>query len=237
MSSRCSSSPSAVTSSKASLRTGLELGLLALLGLALVALDRPRTTTTAGEGQEDEEHDAAHGPTLRSCHNRSMDERIETTRRIEASPEEVFAAAVRPAGPRRHRRLRHAAGRRRATRSPLSATRFVVHMDREALGDIDWGEYDVTVSITRYEQDREIAWTILGTAATADRPRLRLPPRARRGGEHPRHVVLRLVADPRRLPRQDRLPDHLRGRAQGHPGHPRPHRATGFPRAAPRRLL
>lgn len=40
---------------------------------------------------------------------------------------------------------------------------FVVHMDREALGDFDLGKYDVTVTITTYEQDREIAWTILGT--------------------------------------------------------------------------
>lgn len=37
---------------------------------------------------------------------------------------------------------------------------FVVHMDREALGDVDLGRYDVTVRITRFERDREIAWTI-----------------------------------------------------------------------------
>lgn len=41
--------------------------------------------------------------------------------------------------------------------------RFVVHMDREALGDYDLGKYDVTVIITRFEQDTEIAWTIDGT--------------------------------------------------------------------------
>ena len=35
-------------------------------------------------------------------------------------------------------------------------------MDREALNDFPMGKYDVTVSITKYEQDREIAWTILG---------------------------------------------------------------------------
>ena len=43
-----------------------------------------------------------------------------------------------------------------------SATRSSVHMDREALGDYDLGEYDVTVSIATYEPDREIAWTVLG---------------------------------------------------------------------------
>src|SRR5699024_11114750 len=40
--------------------------------------------------------------------------------------------------------------------------RFVVHMDREALGDYDLGLYDVTVIITRFVQDTEIEWTIDG---------------------------------------------------------------------------
>ncbi len=39
---------------------------------------------------------------------------------------------------------------------------FVVHMDREALNDYPMGKYDVTVTITKFEPDREIAWTILG---------------------------------------------------------------------------
>jgi len=39
---------------------------------------------------------------------------------------------------------------------------FVVHMDREALNDYPLGRYDVTVTITRFVPDREIAWTILG---------------------------------------------------------------------------
>ena len=39
---------------------------------------------------------------------------------------------------------------------------FVVHMDREALNDFPLGLYDVTVKIVTFEQDREIAWTILG---------------------------------------------------------------------------
>jgi hypothetical protein len=39
---------------------------------------------------------------------------------------------------------------------------FVVHMDREALNDYPMGEYDVTVEITAFEQDREIAWTVTG---------------------------------------------------------------------------
>ena len=39
---------------------------------------------------------------------------------------------------------------------------FVVHMDRESLNDYPMGKYDVTVTITTFEADREIAWTILG---------------------------------------------------------------------------
>ena len=58
--------------------------------------------------------------------------------------------------------------------------RFVVHMDREALNDYPMGKYDVTVIITTFEQDREIAWTIDGQLAAADRSRLRLHARADR---------------------------------------------------------
>lgn len=36
---------------------------------------------------------------------------------------------------------------------------FVVHMDREALNDRPLGRYDVTVEITRFEQDTLIEWT------------------------------------------------------------------------------
>jgi hypothetical protein len=39
---------------------------------------------------------------------------------------------------------------------------FTVHMDREALNDYPMGRYDVTVTITTFVPDREIAWTILG---------------------------------------------------------------------------
>ena len=36
-------------------------------------------------------------------------------------------------------------------------------MDRESLNDFPMGKYDVEVTIKTFEQDREIAWTILGT--------------------------------------------------------------------------
>ena len=39
---------------------------------------------------------------------------------------------------------------------------FVVHMDRESLNDYPLGKYDVTVTITQFEQDKHIEWTISG---------------------------------------------------------------------------
>jgi hypothetical protein len=37
---------------------------------------------------------------------------------------------------------------------------FVIHMDRESLNDFPLGKYDVTVHITVFERDREIAWNL-----------------------------------------------------------------------------
>ena len=39
---------------------------------------------------------------------------------------------------------------------------FVIHMDRESLGDRPMGKYDVIVTITGYEQDRYITWEVSG---------------------------------------------------------------------------
>jgi hypothetical protein len=51
-----------------------------------------------------------------------------------------------------------------ASGEPVTAVgdSFVVHMDREALNDYPLGLYDVTVTITEFVPDSEIAWTILG---------------------------------------------------------------------------
>ena len=89
------------------------------------------------------------------------DERMEVRRAIAAGPEEIFAVLRDPEG---HVRIDSSGMLMSATGSPASAVgdRFVVHMDREALNDYPLGLYDVTVEITAYEQDREIAWTILG---------------------------------------------------------------------------
>ena len=39
---------------------------------------------------------------------------------------------------------------------------FVVHMDRESLGDLPMGKYDVTVTITGYEPNTFITWEVSG---------------------------------------------------------------------------
>lgn len=88
-------------------------------------------------------------------------ERIEVQRMIRADPSAIFGVLRDPAG---HVAIDSAGMLMDATGSPVSAAgdSFVVHMDREALNDYPLGEYDVTVTITTFEPDREIAWKILG---------------------------------------------------------------------------
>ena len=89
-------------------------------------------------------------------------ERIEVRRLIPADAAAVFAVLRDPQG---HVAIDASGMLQDADGDPVGAVgdSFVVHMDREALGDLDMGRYDVTVTIATYEQDREIAWTILGT--------------------------------------------------------------------------
>jgi len=89
-------------------------------------------------------------------------ERIEATRVIPAAPREVFAVLCDPQG---HVDIDASGMLMDAEGEPVSAVgdRFLVHMDREALGDLPMGKYDVEVVITAFEPDREIAWTIEGT--------------------------------------------------------------------------
>jgi hypothetical protein len=90
-----------------------------------------------------------------------MTERLESSRPIPAPASEVFALLCDPQG---HVAIDATGMLQSADGEPVTAAgdTFVVHMDRESLGDVDLGKYDVTVTITAYEQDREIAWTILG---------------------------------------------------------------------------
>jgi hypothetical protein len=89
-------------------------------------------------------------------------ERIEVQRTIAADPPAVFRVLCDPQG---HVAIDSSGMLMSADGEPVAAVgdSFVVHMDREALNDYpELGRYDVTVTITRFVPDREIAWTILG---------------------------------------------------------------------------
>ena len=88
-------------------------------------------------------------------------ERIEVQRTIEADPADIFRVLCDPHG---HVAIDSAGMLMDASGEPVTAAgnSFVVHMDREALNDYPLGRYDVTVTITTFVPDTEIAWTILG---------------------------------------------------------------------------
>jgi hypothetical protein len=88
-------------------------------------------------------------------------ERIEVVRRVAATPHRVFELLCDPAG---HVAIDSSGMLMSAEGAPVRAVgdSFIVHMDREALGDYPMGHYDVTVTITAFEQDRHLAWKILG---------------------------------------------------------------------------
>ena len=90
-------------------------------------------------------------------------ERIDVRRTIRAAPATVFGVLRDPRG---HVAIDSSGMLMSATGDPVAAVgdEFVVHMDRESLGDRPMGRYDVTVRITTYEPDREIAWTIIGVS-------------------------------------------------------------------------
>jgi hypothetical protein len=88
-------------------------------------------------------------------------ERIEVQRTITGEPAAIFRLLCDPAG---HVAIDSSGMLMSASGEPVTAVgdSFVVHMDREALNDYPLGLYDVTVTITEFVPDSEIAWTILG---------------------------------------------------------------------------
>jgi hypothetical protein len=88
-------------------------------------------------------------------------ERIEVERTIPADPHTIFEIVRDPHG---QVAIDSSGMLMDATGEPASAVgdTFVIHMDREALNDYPMGKYDVTVVITTFDPDREIAWTIEG---------------------------------------------------------------------------
>jgi Polyketide cyclase / dehydrase and lipid transport len=93
-------------------------------------------------------------------------ERIEVQRTIPAEPAAIFSVLCDPQG---HVAIDSSGMLMDATGGHVKSAgdEFVVHMDREALNDYPLGEYDVTVTITTFEPEREIAWTILGAIRPA----------------------------------------------------------------------
>jgi Polyketide cyclase / dehydrase and lipid transport len=87
--------------------------------------------------------------------------RLEVQRPIAADPATIFAILASPSG---HVSIDASGMLMSAAGDPVTAVgdRFDVQMDRESLNDVPIGEYQVTVVIARYEQDRAIAWTIDG---------------------------------------------------------------------------
>lgn len=88
-----------------------------------------------------------------------MSERFEVQRTIPAEPAAIFRVVASPAG---HVQIDASGMLQGYTGEPATAVgdTFVVHMDREALGDFPLGKYDVTVTITGFEQDRFITWEV-----------------------------------------------------------------------------
>jgi hypothetical protein len=88
-------------------------------------------------------------------------ERMEVQRTIPADAGTIFRVLCDPQG---HVAIDSSGMLMSAEGEPVTGVgdSFVVHMDREALNDYPLGRYDVTVSITRFVPDREIAWAIRG---------------------------------------------------------------------------
>ena len=183
-----------------------ELGLLALEGLALVGLDdgrpppRPRWPARRGRsrtpwGQVTCADPSTPGACGRHGARQSAHDRTHRGQPAHGrQPRGGLRPALRPPGPRGHRLLGDAPVRRGRPRRGGRATPSWCTWTGSRSATFDLGRYDVTVTITAYEQDREIAWKILGRVRPADRPRLRLPDRpAGRAAGRAGHVLLRLV--------------------------------------------
>jgi hypothetical protein len=91
-----------------------------------------------------------------------MTEHFEVQRTIPADAAAIFGVVSSPQG---HVAIDASGMLQSWSGEPAKAEgdTFVIHMDREALGDFpEMGKYDVIVTITGYEQDRFITWEVSG---------------------------------------------------------------------------
>jgi hypothetical protein len=91
----------------------------------------------------------------------AMSERFEVQRTIPADAAVIFGVVSSPEG---HVAI-DASGMLQSSSGVAAKAEgdtFVIHMDRESLGDLPMGKYDVIVTITGYEQDRFITWEVSG---------------------------------------------------------------------------
>jgi len=90
-----------------------------------------------------------------------VSEHFEVQRTIPVDAATIFGVLCSPQG---HVAIDASGMLQSYTGEPASAVgdTFVIHMDREALGDLPMGKYDVIVTITGYEQDRFITWEVSG---------------------------------------------------------------------------
>lgn len=87
------------------------------------------------------------------------EERIQVQRTISAPASTIFAILSDPAG---HVQI-DASGMLMSAEGAVATKvddTFLIHMDREALNDYPLGQYSVSIRITEFTTDREIAWTI-----------------------------------------------------------------------------
>ena len=90
-----------------------------------------------------------------------MSERFEVQRTIPADPAAIFAVVTDPKG---HVAIDASGMLQSASGEPAQAEgdTFVIHMDREALGDLPMGKYDVIVTFTAFDHDRYVTWEVSG---------------------------------------------------------------------------
>jgi hypothetical protein len=87
------------------------------------------------------------------------EQRIEVQRTIPVPANVIFSLLCDPDG---HVQIDASGMLMRSEGAPVTQVgdTFLVHMDREALNDVPLGQYTVSIRITAFVKDREIAWTI-----------------------------------------------------------------------------